>query len=217
MQTSATGATEPGAGAATTPKRSARGVESIASGLDTHPSCAGARPLLRGCRERTSGGFTLIELLVVLVIIGVVLGTVTLAVGGSGERELENAARRAQARIALACERAVMGGHDIGFSLVDAALRFGYISPQGWQPFGPRSGEELRERSLGDGVEVELTRDGLVLANDDEAAPQLACFSSGELTPFELRLARSDVARQWHVRGRLQGRIEIEASDARGL
>jgi general secretion pathway protein H len=212
VQTSATGATEPGACPATARLH-------LTSGTETHAARigAGVRSDCTGTSRRRRHGFTLIEILVVLVIIGVVLGTVTLAVGGSGERELENAARRAQARIALACERAVLGGHDIGFSLVEEALRFGYITPQGWQPFGPRSGEELRERSLGDGVAIELSRDGLVLANEDEAAPQLACFSSGELTPFEMRLSRADVARQWQLRGRLDGRMETEASDVRGF
>jgi general secretion pathway protein H len=164
--------------------------------------------------SRLSNGFSLIELLVVLVIIGVVLATVTLAIGGSGDRELENAARRAQARIALACERALVGGHDIGFSLVEDRLRFGYLTPQGWQPFAPRAGEELRERSLGEGLALELLRDGIVLDAVDALDPQLACFSSGELTPFELRLARADVGRHFILRGGLDGRILLEASDA---
>jgi general secretion pathway protein H len=160
-------------------------------------------------------GFSLIEVLVTLVIIGVVLGTVTLAIGGSGDRTLEQAARGAQARIALACQRAEIGGHDVGFSLVDGRLRFGYLQPRGWVPFPPPTGEELRERPLGDGVLAELYRDGALLDDPAEDAPQLACFSSGELTPFELRLARPDVERRWLLRGQLDGRLQLESSDAR--
>lgn len=163
---------------------------------------------------RRRGGFSLIELLVVLVIMGVVVGTVTLAIGGSGERELERAARAAQARITLACQRAELGGHDIGFALDGGALRFGYLHPQAWQPFPPRSGEELRERPLGDGVLAELYRDGERLGEPDPLTPQLVCFASGELTPFELRLARADVARRWHLRGQLDGRLLLEPIDA---
>ncbi len=165
---------------------------------------------------RRGGGFSLIELLVVLVIVGVVVGAVTLAIGGSGSRELENAARRAQARIALACERAMLGGHDIGFSLVDAGLRFGYLTPQGWQPFAPQAGEELRERPLGDGLRLELLRDGLPLpaggAVDADGAlrPQLVCYASGELTPFELTLTRDDVPQRWRLRGRIDGELQLD-------
>lgn len=168
---------------------------------------------------RRSGGFTLLEVLVVVVIAGVLVGAATLAIGGGGDRELENAARRAQARIALACERAVLGGHDIGFALVDDGLRFGYLAPQGWQPFADGRGDELRERPLGNAIELELRRDGERIDTVSDAAletgpPQLACFASGELTPFELRLARADVEREWQLRGALDGRVTLEALDA---
>jgi general secretion pathway protein H len=178
--------------------------------LMRRPAAAGpASPM------RTVRGFSLIELLVVLVIIGVVLGAVTLAMGGSGEREVEDAARRAQARVQLACERALLGGHDIGFSLVGEVLRFGYLTPKGWQPFTPGQGEELRERPLGAGLALQLRRDGVVIADAAEAAPQLVCHASGELTPFELEVARSDVTRRWQLSGTLDGRVELAAIDAR--
>jgi general secretion pathway protein H len=174
---------------------------------------AGARP----SASRAGGaarGFSLIEVLVVLVIIGVVLGAVTLAVGGSGEREVEDAARRAQARLQLACERAVLGGFDIGIALVGDGLRFGYLTPQGWQPFAPGHGEELRERPLGAGLALELRRDGVVIADVAEEAPQLVCHASGELTPFALQVSRADVGRRWEVSGTLDGRVDLAVLDA---
>ncbi len=161
-------------------------------------------------------GFTLIEVLVVIVIVGVLVGATVLAIGNTGSRELQNAAERAQQRIRLACERALLSGQDIGFSLVDRGLRFGYLLPDRWQALPDSPSEELRERPLGDAIEVVVQRDGVSLADPEDAQrPQFACHASGELTPFELRLARSGVPEQWRLIARLDGKTELLREDPR--
>jgi general secretion pathway protein H len=162
-------------------------------------------------------GFTLIELLVALVIVGVVVAAITLR-DGSGERVLEEAARRAEARIALACERAALSGRDIGFSADADRLRFGYIEPREWRLVGDSPSDELRERTLGDGVELRASRDGIELRGSDEddaqaLRPQFACMASGELTPFELELRRAGVAGRWRVSGAFDGTLTREWVD----
>lgn len=160
-------------------------------------------------------GFSLIELLVVMVIVGVLLGAVVLRMSSSADRALEEAARRSQALIRLACERAAVTGIDVGFSLIDDRWLFGYLRPQGWQPIADASSEELRPRELGDGLRHELRREGQRLELDPESdRPQLVCLSSGELSPFELRLGLVDGAFRWRLRGRLDGQIDLEADDA---
>src|SRR5688572_11902937 len=89
-----------------------------------------------GVSHRAAQGFTLIELLVVLVIAGVLIGALVLAAGGSGARELENAAQRSRGLIALACERALLSGRDLGFAPTRDGLRFGYFVAEGWRPLG---------------------------------------------------------------------------------
>ena len=161
-------------------------------------------------------GFTLIEVLVVVIIIGVVAGTATLAITGSGSRELENAARRAEVRIRLACERALFSGQDIGFSMREGALSFGYLLPDRWLRVKDTPDEALRERTLGDAIAVTVSRDGVpLLAETDDitSKPQFVCYSSGELTPFEFTLAREDVAEQWHLQARLDGELELDRVD----
>jgi len=154
-------------------------------------------------------GFTLVEVLVVVVIIGVVIGAVSLAISGSGSRELENAARRAELRIHLACERALVSGQDIGFSLIEGALRFGYLRGERWLPVADSADEALRERALGEGITYTLRRDGLPLTADDEEKPQLACYASGELTPFELEFSRAGINEGWRLLAQLDGRLEL--------
>lgn len=163
-------------------------------------------------------GFTLIEVLVVVIIVGVVAGAATLAITGSGSRELENAARRAEVRIRLACERALFSGQDIGFSLRDGALSFGYVLPDRWLRVEDTPDEALRERTLGEAISITISRDGLPLladTDDDTRKPQFVCYSSGELTPFELTLARAGVAEQWRLQARLDGELELDRVDPR--
>ncbi len=163
-------------------------------------------------------GFTLIELVVVIVIVGVIAGTVALSVRGSGEREVENAARRAQALIRLACERALLGGRDIGFTPVRDGLRFGYFETDGWRPLPPgNQSDELRPRPLGRELALGAERDGepLMLADEPGREPSFACLSSGELTPFHLYIERADALTAWTLEGRLDGTLELSGETRR--
>lgn len=162
-----------------------------------------------------SRGFTLIELLVVIVIAAVLVATLVLAAGGSGSRTLENAARRQHGLVALACERAVLAGRDIGFAATREGMRYGYFLGDGWRPLGSDGSDELRARPWGDGVEVTLERDGEVLTPAEQvpAEADFACFSSGELTPFRIDLRRSDVAQAWRLEGQLDGKLTLTMLD----
>lgn len=160
-------------------------------------------------------GFTLIETLVVVAIVGVVVATVVLTTGGSGARAVENAAHRAEALVRLACERAVIGGRDIGFSPVADGLRFGYFARDGWQPLGDSPTDELRMRPLADGIVLRAERDGeaLEVAQDPPDEPAFACFASGELTPFVLEIGRADAPHPWRLEGHLDGQLRLIEMD----
>ena len=171
---------------------------------------------MRGGRVvRSVRGFTLIELLVVVVIAGIVVAAMTLSWRGSGVREVENAARRAEALIALACERAVIGGRDIGFTPVADGLRFGYFQRDGWRELAPGGSDELRPRPLGEQIVLRAQRDGveLELAQDAPEEPAFACFASGEMTPFELEIARADAPLPWRLSGTLDGKLRLQEGD----
>jgi len=147
-------------------------------------------------------GFTLVEILVVVVIVAVLALAVTVAVGGAAQRRLAREAERFSALVDHACTQAELTGREIGVRVSRDGYAFLRLDPDGWRAIGTDG--PLRARGWPPGIGVALSRDGreLELASADGAAPpQLACFSSGEATPFELRLSLAD-GTAWGVRGR---------------
>lgn len=70
-------------------------------------------------------GFTLIELMVVMVIVGLLVGMVSLvATGNRDKRELENEARRLMAILQMAADEAVLQNVEIGVQFDDDGYRF---------------------------------------------------------------------------------------------
>jgi general secretion pathway protein H len=170
-----------------------------------------------GCgasRVRATRGFTLIEILVVVVILAVLAGAVSIAVAGvGGERTLTREAERAQALIEFACERAQLGGRDIGISLSQSGYRFSRFEQSVWLAYRE---EILRPRNWPEGFSVALSRDGLpvTLAKDFPEKPQLRCYPSGELTAFRLELALPDPDRIYRLDGQGDGQVQLTAIDA---
>lgn len=158
-------------------------------------------------------GFTLIELLVVVVIVGVLAAALTLAVAGTAQRRLENEAERFRALLAHACGQAELSGREIGVVLDADGYAFRRLDGSEWH----ESGEgELRARHWPNALRLELDRAGrpLELATSQRPAPQLVCFSSGELTPFVLTLALGDAAVRYRVMGEDDGTLKVERVDA---
>ena len=170
----------------------------------------------RGARAQ-SRGLSLIELLVVMVILGVVVGALLLSIGGGAARELEAQARRIEALLGLACEQAELTGRDLGIFISRARIEFAWRGPDRWYPLADASREPLRPRALDAGIELGLERDGeaLLLNTDAPVDPQLACLSSGELSPFRMQFARADVDQRWTLAGQVDGSLVLEATDGR--
>ena len=154
-------------------------------------------------------GFTLIEVLVVVVIVAVLVAALTLAVGGTSARQLDNAGERFQALLDQACHQAQLDGREIGVVIAGDGYTFDRLDGDQWRAFG--NDGELRPRRWPDGLRLTLNRDGepLALATPKHQRPQLVCFSSGELTPFSLLLALGD-APGYRVTGADDGSLTID-------
>lgn len=144
-------------------------------------------------RSNQAGGFTLIELLVVLVILGSLIGIAVLSVGIAGPgRELHNEAERLAGLIGVLAEEAVLDNQEYGLLLSREAyqvLRYD-SAKQSWQALSAKPHKLPGWAELS----VELEGAALELPEGEESAkgaltPQLLLLSSGEISPFRLRLA----------------------------
>ncbi|MAE22341.1 type II secretion system minor pseudopilin GspH [Pseudomonas chengduensis] len=148
------------------------------------PSRAELAPTFKAQR-----GFTLIELLVVLVILGSLIGLAVLSTGIAGPaRELRSEAERLSGLIGVLVDEAVLDNREYGLSFTREGYRVLRYDPQRdeWQAL------DRQAHRLPEWAELAFEVDGEALSLTTEAsadAPQLLILSSGELTPFRLRLA----------------------------
>lgn len=166
-------------------------------------------------------GFTLVEVLVVALIIGVVLGLVTLSINPTGPADrLDTEAKRLHALTETAADDAILYGRELGLDVVRGGYRFLRLGDDGWQPLAG-SETPLRQRKL-DGdlvlalIAADEDRPRLVDADEDEediVRPEAVFLSSGELIPFELELYSPDVDYRYRLTGEAAGRLELERID----
>jgi len=154
---------------------------------------------------RQARGFTLIELLVVLVIIGTMVSMAVLSIGSSsGSRELRNEAERLAALIGVLADEAVLDGQEYGLRVTPESYQvLIYDSLSGTWSEADSQKEHRAPASLR--LTLELDGEALKLpepdVQDDQPGlasnreekkeplvPQLLILSSGELSPFRLRL-----------------------------
>jgi general secretion pathway protein H len=178
----------------------------------------------RSTALRRASGFTLLEVLVVIVIIGIIatMAVVSIRVLG-GDHEMDQEARRLRAVLSQAREDAMLEGRDVGFRVDTTGydfLRYDTRTEQ-WQVVV--DDPLLRERTLPDGLEASLYMESREVrlparSTDDEqapATPQVVVLASGDLVPFEVRLARAGTDETRRIEGRIEGDIEIVTDDDR--
>lgn len=183
-------------------------------------------------------GFTLIELLVVVVVIAVIVSIGVLSLGTLGDdRLLRREIYRIGSLLEVAQDEAVMQGREFGLEIMRNSYRFVEFDPfqRIWTEIG--TDEQFRARELPEELEFELLlEDNSVLleldatdlsVDEDEQdtdgledfAPHILIFSSGDSTPFELRLHYRDQEQVVILTGDLTGNVEVmtESEEADAL
>jgi len=191
-----------------------------AIGISTSPSYMRTRS--------TQLGFTLIELLVVVVVIGIIVSIGLLSLGVLGDdRQLRREAYRVGSLLEVAQDEAVMQGREFGVEIMLNSYRFVEFDPyqRRWAELATE--DVFRARQLPEGFEFDLLlEDKSILLEvdaedlsepdedkraeaDNDFAPHILIFSSGDSTPFQLRIL--DRARDFTVilTGDLVGNIEV--------
>jgi general secretion pathway protein H len=173
-------------------------------------------------------GFTLIELLVVIVVIGIIVSIGLLSLGVLGDdRQLRREAFRIGSLLEVAQDEAVMQGREFGLEVMLTSYRFVEFDPYQrlWAEIATE--DVFRARELPEGLEfdlllenksVRLDIDAEDLSDPDakensnsrnEFAPHILIFSSGDSTPFQLRIVDRERDYTVILTGDLVGSIEV--------
>ncbi|MBT1451395.1 type II secretion system minor pseudopilin GspH [Glaciecola sp. XM2] len=168
--------------------------------------------------HHTQRGFTLLEIILVVALMGLVVSVVSFNVFDSDpEQGVEEETRRLQVLFDMASDYAVLNQKQLGLRIDDKNVTYEFVEldeQQEWQPIESQAIFELKE--LPEFYELELSLDNLPWQTDDSLfdtevfdeqlsvsdegveigneedvkppPPQILILSSGENTPFELKI-----------------------------
>lgn len=146
-----------------------------------------------GCSRAFERGFTLFEILVALLIIGLIVGVTTLSIGNPAPDKLREESRRLEAIIGLAQEEAILQARDFGVTFWQQGYAFHEFFEGKWRKV--EQDRVLRTYQLPEGMRQQLVLEGIdvVMSPVEPEKPQVFILSSGEMSPFKLRLKFPDL------------------------
>jgi general secretion pathway protein H len=169
-------------------------------------------------KKHAQYGFTLLEIMLVFGLIGLIMATVSYTVFSKNiEQEIEKEVQRLQVVFSMASDYAVINQFELGLRLDEDKQTYEFVKlgdDETWSPIDQSKHFALREMPLG--VSIKLTLEGLSWQQDDSLfdgrifdeelsvrdagvdigseedkeppPPQIFILSSGEITPFELKI-----------------------------
>jgi general secretion pathway protein H len=166
-----------------------------------------------------------------MVIIAIISAVALLSLGILGDnRNLQREARRLSSLIELANDEAAIQGRDYGLEIMQSGYRFVEYNPLLNQWYEMIGDDFLRPRQIEEGLEFELIiEERRVLLNTsaaeterdedadedntnlaDDYVPHILIMSSGDVSPFELRLLRPNDRTAVTLTMSLAGELEIQ-------
>ncbi|WCM51790.1 type II secretion system minor pseudopilin GspH [Pseudomonas sp. WJP1] len=135
----------------------------------------------RRCR-----GFTLLEMMIVIVLIGVLVGTVSLATGVNPVQQARQEAGALAGVVRQLREQAVLEGREYGLRLSVEGYRAMRLDGRSWEPLAAfyRWPGNLRLSLEQEGYSLRL--------GADAGPPQIVLYSSDETSSFTLTFAGQD-------------------------
>jgi len=182
--------------------------------------------------RKHNAGFTLIELLVVVTVIGIIVSIALLSLSVLGDdRQLRIEARRISTLLTAAQDEAVMQGREFGLEVMRNSYRFVEYDPYQARWLELQGDDIFHVRQLPDDIEFDLLlEDKMILLSSEAAtmedpdsmvtsalskkyAPHIMIFSSGESTPFELRIVKRSQQQVVILQGDIMGAIDVLTVD----
>ncbi len=156
-------------------------------------------------------GFTLIELLVVIVLIGIMVSLAVLSMGtSSAERKMEEEAKRLHALIKLVREESIIQATEIAMEINKQKYVFLQYKNRKWIPL---SSKIFKARKISDELifKVETNIESKIFEEKDLKLLRLYFLSSGEQTPFEMRInVRNENYPYYQLVGTFNGELKLE-------
>jgi general secretion pathway protein H len=150
-------------------------------------------------------------LLVVLTLLSIIAGLAVVSIDLAGpERIAEEQARRLVLLIDEQCEEAILDSRELGLRVLPDGYRFSLWDGETWHEY--LAPPTFKPHSLPPGFSMQLSIEGGEIILDDDPAefePHVLCFSSGEMTPFELAVLPPPGAPGRTLSGFRDGRVEM--------
>lgn len=179
-------------------------------------------------QRNRSSGFTLLELLVALVIIALLASVAISSTSDDADQTIASEAIKLRQLLLLASEEAVLESREIGVFVDKKAYQFAFLESTNSpiqrlkdRQWSPMNDDMFRQRKWPERLRLQLLLDDdyeapELATNDDGEAPPIPAiwiYSTGEVSPFEIRLKDKDSTLVQVIRGTQSGIESIEQEE----
>lgn len=154
-------------------------------------------------------GFTLIEVAVVVVLIGIIIGMVSLNLGGDDDRAVRTESERLMLLVQAAQQAAILQGDLLLLQVADNGYRFARLNDDNEIELMEQD-EILRPRRMPEGVEI----GALEVEGTTEDIGGAWLFPTGELSAFGVTLHDRKGQSRWRVEGSANGEVSFKRAAA---